>query len=429
MNDALRRVLSTNTKELLGQLRLLDNDSWATELVLVSNKTAPGQWAGTHEDRPSTSLTILTRFHGRLKEMAPIVQAAWDTSYPGRSGIDLADGGYIRFFPESVLSSLTAEVYERLNGQLDILSPTVDSVVSELAEFLNAKEWPIVITAEVAGLKLTGSTTSFEVLPGTRVTPLPQVRVSRVLYGEQLNPSVEYEITTECVCPLGPSEREKSPRVMAKKRILEIELALRTFKSGSVRIASISEKMKGYCPFGHTTSSNSSQSNAGPYKLSDLEIPDFIQHYARIQSITDTGFRLALRRLSESTVRSTSVDKIVDAVIGLEAILLDGKSGELRQRFALNYGSICANKDDRLRWYGDALAAYDLRSAIVHGEHLDETSEVKFGPIKVKLRKAEEEIQSMLRNTLRHFLSKGNPLEFREQSYWTRRHLGLEAGA
>lgn len=103
------------------------------------------------------------------------------------------------------------------------------------------------------------------------------------------------------------------------------------------------------------------------------------QHLKEIQQMFEELTRkenkkiiLACSRLENSFYRNKEGDRIIDIVIGLEAILSDGEKGELthklslRAAFLLQYSSL---EETKLEVFKNMKAIYDYRSAIVHGEN------------------------------------------------------------
>lgn len=78
--------------------------------------------------------------------------------------------------------------------------------------------------------------------------------------------------------------------------------------------------------------------------------------------------QLALGRLNLSTTRSAVEDRIVDAVVGLEAIYLTKESAELSYRLAIR---ISAHQEPdakgRMDLFNKVRFLYDVRSRLVHG--------------------------------------------------------------
>ena len=78
--------------------------------------------------------------------------------------------------------------------------------------------------------------------------------------------------------------------------------------------------------------------------------------------------RVPIRRLESSLLRGSLEDRLIDAWISLEALLLEGLDGELSYRAALRLASLVGgNGPDRKDIYDRTRDSYAWRSAIVHG--------------------------------------------------------------
>ncbi len=78
--------------------------------------------------------------------------------------------------------------------------------------------------------------------------------------------------------------------------------------------------------------------------------------------------RLPLRRWESSLLRPSFEDRLIDAWISLEALLLRVQDGELRYRAAIRLGEFLGTSGvDRKAIYDAAKISYDWRSVIVHG--------------------------------------------------------------
>lgn len=95
-----------------------------------------------------------------------------------------------------------------------------------------------------------------------------------------------------------------------------------------------------------------------------------IPHVAMAVSAADEKTKLAIRRLSMAMVRDAADDKLIDACIGLEALL--GQMGsELSYRIALRASALLATKQNEA-WVPEVAfkmvrKVYDRRSELVHG--------------------------------------------------------------
>lgn len=124
-----------------------------------------------------------------------------------------------------------------------------------------------------------------------------------------------------------------------------------------------------------------------PNELADLrrcfEVAQKAQDYPALRS--------ALHRYALAGSRLRHEDRLVDLVIGFEAVLLQGLQNELSHRFSLNGSSLShwIHKAPRQPSYHLFRSAYAARSALVHG----------YGP-KVKLHRIES-----MSDELRHLLA------------------------
>jgi hypothetical protein len=160
------------------------------------------------------------------------------------------------------------------------------------------------------------------------------------------------------------------------------------------------------------------------YDLTPAEAPKVEVHAKAFQGIHPT-LEMASQRLVDSARRTKLRDTIVDAVIGLESILLanTGDRTELRFRFSLHYASLFA-KAERKGAFSTAKDLYDLRSTIAHGSKLQE--EVTINGKKLTLGDAAMLASSVLRKTIDVFISYSQELDFLKDDYWTSKELGLE---
>lgn len=121
---------------------------------------------------------------------------------------------------------------------------------------------------------------------------------------------------------------------------------------------------------------------------------------------------IAIDRLALAETRRRSGDKLVDSVIGLEALLLsaggqDKYKGELRYRFAVHY-ALLGPRPERQARFRFAKLIYDGRSGIVHG-----STKMSSDVVDALARSA----ATALRETVRTFLD-GNPSQTYLSAAW-----------
>ncbi|MBN9418290.1 hypothetical protein ABS71_16915 [bacterium SCN 62-11] len=122
------------------------------------------------------------------------------------------------------------------------------------------------------------------------------------------------------------------------------------------------------------------------------ELADLRRSFSVAQKAQDhPALRSALHRYALAGSRLRHEDRLVDLVIGFEAVLLQGLQNELSHRFSLNGSSLShwIHKAPRQPSYHLFRSAYAARSALVHG----------YGP-KVKLHRIES-----MSDELRHLLA------------------------
>jgi hypothetical protein len=206
--------------------------------------------------------------------------------------------------------------------------------------------------------------------------------------------------------------------------------ALRTFKDGQTGYDYIRFKSVNFCPvplpaWGH----GDLQLPIGQYIVLEEEIAALQHHAALIFSKLDPAMEMACSRLSNAQTRLRAQDRLVDAVIGLEVILLAGlqsedRRGELRFRFALHYSTLFSSPEERYKAFRVAKDMYDLRSTIAHGG-IPNQSSCRLGDEKVTLDEAARYACKMLRNVVIYFLQDTNNVSYKRPQYWEKCYFGL----
>ena len=193
--------------------------------------------------------------------------------------------------------------------------------------------------------------------------------------------------------------------------------ALRTFKAGYVGYEKICGTAMTFCPlnvgeYGHSDLFIP----LGHYSISESEATVLAGHSKAMHAVRDSAMQMACRRLADAETRLHDEDRLVDAVIGLEAWLLtDGNRSELSYRFALNYSTLGTTPAERYELYQRARTLYSLRSSIAHGGEPATSSQ----PLSDEAKSACE----MLRAVILRFLSVASTKL--PKDYWLNRVLGV----
>lgn len=204
---------------------------------------------------------------------------------------------------------------------------------------------------------------------------------------------------------------ETMPSQIARKQFDEACSALRLYKSGAVshdyiRIVSTSWELHGGT---YTLSSIGMRPAIGPqHLLSKEEVAEFLrfwEFFQRVRKKKQKRTDIALRRFNFAYERVRPEDKLIDYLIGFEALLLKGdERQELEYRLALR-GSVLLGKtpEERQAVFKELKTAYRERSNIVHGGAIKEA--VKIGGDKIKFNEFVEKVEQRLRAAIKEFLA------------------------
>jgi hypothetical protein len=176
---------------------------------------------------------------------------------------------------------------------------------------------------------------------------------------------------------------------------------------------------------------------SGAYSLTESDIPKLISVAERLEKPMCNELQFACERLTEAEHRLKARDTILDAVIGLESILLVGDAARegLRHRFALAAASLLPLEAGPLRRERFRLA-YDMylaRSKLAHsGAELEPQ---KIGAEKLSGAELAKRACSLLRETIHWFLldhvevvpTGRAKAEDYWRDFWERRLFGLDA--
>ncbi|MFC1937382.1 hypothetical protein ACFLWY_02335 [Chloroflexota bacterium] len=157
------------------------------------------------------------------------------------------------------------------------------------------------------------------------------------------------------------------PRVNADHAIT----ALRLVMNAPISVIFHEHDSEGLMAFGGGgTSWGWSPPPLGPLATLDQEKATQVIHvWQRLQKSPNINhLRLPLRRWESSLLRATLEDRLIDAWVSLEALLLTGPDGELKYRASVRLAEFLGkNGGCRKTIYDDARDSYKWRSAIVHG--------------------------------------------------------------
>ena len=175
-------------------------------------------------------------------------------------------------------------------------------------------------------------------------------------------------------------QREDPPVIQSVLRLLD---AMRIVSDTPISVSPLYTYCR-YSPFDEYVDSRivpESPRNRQPQTiLPDTDLPKLQEVYALLTKRVLSGpERIATNRLAKFGGRDTLEDKILDLFVGFESIVLGGISGlsdvkgELRFRLALLTAKyVVDSEQEQLDVYKLMKKEYDVRSQIVHGEHIDQ---------------------------------------------------------
>lgn len=405
-------------------------------------KSGDSAWQGAYVDRPD--LTHVWSVAGKMvEEAAETFNKSFLKNHPEYDGVV----GFARFPRINFGSQITfvlrhaiGELWRRHQSfQLD--DGAVETLAGELEQFVDSPTARFRFQVQLHNFTTNGDSIPLpDDLRIRRLTenemtdlhggPMEAI-VSRVPPSSNL-PLVEFciEGETEEKKLVGDMQDEKKTagdklKIYAEKTIL----SLRTFKSGRVGYDMIRYYPLTFCPVPIAYGWYGSVP-AGFFYLPIDEYNDFVEHAKLVFTLADPSMTLACSRLAEAEMRERSEDRIIDAVIGLEALLLsniegEGRWGEKSFRFSLHYASMFDVPDQRYQALELARDLYTVRSGIAHGT-IRPDKPVKVGKEKVLLSAAADRAVETLRFVVRRFLRDANKKPYADSEFWKQRYLGSE---
>lgn len=208
----------------------------------------------------------------------------------------------------------------------------------------------------------------------------------------------------------------------------KVVVALRTFKPQPVGLGAVHVLRKGL-PVLYSVELEYDQVPSGIYKINADEVQELQIHALRMNGRLHPSLDVASSRLSDAVARGKSRDRLIDAVIGLEAILLNGSSkaeyrGELRYRLSMNYAFLFTSAEERRKAFQIAKLFYDIRSSIAHGGTANEGI-VTINRKKYVLADEADRACSCLREVIMRFIDAPEKPAYTEDNYWENQYFGV----
>jgi hypothetical protein len=436
MHTELKILLKQAVQECLPTLQNLTNICVSQHLVWKSS--TEGRWDGEWRLLPDI-FQVFIRAQPTIDSAAKPFAESFAKYYPEfRGGFGSRLSGWhnfghdIAFFLGQSLSYLWTS-----HKTFDVSDDMIDELVKEFETFIDTRTVQLRFRSILLNFHSPQSQENnlIDLPEGLKIRRLSESEVSD-LYGGSMQsmasrnlPSrlgmhefcIEGEIEEHIL--LGyPKEQDLVPRTDVKEKLDKAMLCLRTFKKGYVGYTLIQYIPITFCPL--VLSSHGYGDLYVPvdiYEVKSEEISSLKDHARLIFSINEEAMHLACSRLADAECRTNPLDRILDAVIGMEALLLTGITSELSFRFSLNYAMLFP-QEQRQSAFKFAQDIYGLRSKIAHGSFIG--NEFKIEGQKVPISDASDKATEALRKIILNFLGKQNA-PYKKPEFWQNRYFGL----
>jgi len=426
--NAIRIALKAGLAELQKTGKLPDEGHWEY------HRGANGDWQGAFVPRPSFMGLVLVH---ELSKLAAGIRRALEQDYPEylkAVGTPLGGGG---LQPVMVLQQLAREAYTRF-GTFGVSDDQIEELLIDVPGLFDRKTMRLRLYAPVLNLCGPRETPSITFADEITLRPITDEECTSFYGGNPIFQELqrrpisfpEFVFVKEIEVPkiVGSfDDMKEDPIRPVQEELDRCILALATFKDAGavgydgIRIAP-TDFMLGHAFAGRHIYGNE-HVPFSRYDITPEEAPQ-IEAHARLFGGMHSTLEMASQRLVDSARRTRARDTIVDAVIGLESILLASLKdrAELRFRFSLNYASLFP-KEERRAAFHTARDLYDLRSKIAHGGSPGE--KVKIEGKELTLGDAATLARSVLRKTIAIFMPSAKKPDFMAEDYWLSKELGF----
>jgi hypothetical protein len=389
-------------------------------------------------------IQIFGTAQNRLDEAGAEFQEAFRRHHPDHGGmVGFPSLGRMSILHDRsyILRRALGTLWDR-HSSFECSSEAAEAVVRELAEFVDRTTVRFCFQAQLLNYRMASE--RIPLPEGLTIRQLSEREVSDIhggavwQLGLGLSPRRgftlhEYAIEGEYEEPKLLGDQQADPSLAynhVRPQLDNAILALRTFKEGRVGYDYIHFKPLNFCPLPlPSLGYGDLYVPVGQYEISNEEIEPLRQHTSMIFASRESAMEMACSRLSDAQTRLRPQDRLVDAVIGLEALLLAGlrnedRRGELKYRFSLHYSTLFGTPEERHHAFRVAKDLYDLRSTIAHGG-VPKEGGCRVGGEKLKLEDAALRATEVLRGVIRRFLPHAAAAPYKQPQFWDRAYFGL----
>lgn len=396
----------------------------------VWKRESATRWLGTWEDRPA-SPKCLRRMD--WKEYGARLQAYFRTRYPGLPKmVGTAVTGWHRLTSDRLLESIVLELCRR-NPDFDVDDDCVAELEKELDALWTAKDIALEFMAPLINFDMEEGLDSVDLRGGLKLIRMTSEQVSSIYGGPDILVGMRSR-TSPLPCALAGSFRE--PVCSGEEHIDSqfdkdvsplldrIVLGLQIFKPAAVALDGVHITRKCFSPFilaQPFMHGADAYIPADGYCLRADECGSLKKHLVMFMKKLHPTLKIACSRYGSAVVRRSAADRLLDAVVGLESILLHGVGdakdrGELRFRLALRYATLVEQGSNRKYAFRTMRDIYDARSKIVHGEGAEKPFGI--GDQKLSADEVAGKARDSLRDVILAFLPDDPRPRFTLQSFW-----------
>ncbi|MGE0481403.1 MAG: hypothetical protein AB7Q17_13120, partial [Phycisphaerae bacterium] len=438
MHSEPKALLRKAILQVIPHLQKLSGESLSP--YQVCTKTGDQQWQGEAVLRLDTA-RLFSAANDYIRRASEPFMNSFLTQHSGYNGF-MRFCGFIgdNYSRDSIciLCYALAHLWTKYET-FDLNAAAIDSLVSEFETFVDTASTRFVFRTQL--VNFCASLDRFPLPHGLLVRRMTDREVSgfsggwfQLRAGGQSHSVGIHEFCVEGTITLSRcTEAEITdvrPEAQVKVALDKAVLSFRTFKRGSVGYGMIHFAPVTFCPvMVGSIGYGDAYIPIGEYRLETDEIGEFSEHATRVYAMTEPSMQMACSRLADSGMRTKPVDRLVDAVIGMEALLLAGlrsedRRSELKLRFALHYSTLFTETEERRRAFRLAKDLYDLRSRIVHGSAFARTV-LRVGDEKLNLSEAANRACEALRLVVKKFLPRTERAPYKQPEFWESAYFGI----
>lgn len=406
----------------------------------VWEKQGESSWHGKFEERPDIGKAF-AEADQQIKEAAGAFGRSFKAHHPeydGMVGIRGTHSNWRNNQPQLVQGAL-GHLWRR-HHTFQLGDAEVDAVVEEFAAFVDSPTIRLLFQTQLLNFRTV--TDSLDFPGGLRVRRLSEEEVSSYHGGPietlgfirpRSSSMHEFVIEGEIDEPKLLGDNHPAGVMLAErvKTVLDKAiLVFRTFKEGHIGYDYVHFKPLRFCPLPlGARGAGDLYVPFGSYSFGTEEVEPLGNHARLIFACSETAMEMACSRLADAEHRNRPQDRAVDAVIGMEALLLAGLSkedrrGELSYRFSMRYAALFGSPEERYAAFRTARDLYNLRSTIAHGSAVEGVHRV--GDEKqLSLPEAAKRAASALRLVIRRFLPEAKSAPYKKPEFWDRALFGL----